>query len=79
MLIKDEKTLLAAGMFSLTLSILIGFLHVECFGFSISDFLEGMLLGISVVMNLTFMIRRRSEKKASVNNDSRLPTPSGVD
>jgi len=79
MLIKDENTLLAAGMFSLSLSILIGFFHVECFGFSISDFVEGMLLGISVAMNLTFMIRRRLEKKASVNNDSRLPTSSGVD
>ena len=72
MRIKDESTLLAAGMFSLSLSILVGFFHVECFGFSISDFLEGMLLGISVVMNLTFMMRRRSEKKASINNDSRL-------
>ena len=79
MLIKDEKTLLAAGMFSLSLSILVGFFHVECFGFSISDFVEGLLLGISVAMNLTFMIRRRLEKKASVNNDSRLPTSSGVD
>jgi hypothetical protein len=65
MLIKDENTLLAAGMFSLSLSILIGFLHVECFGFSVSDFMEGMLLGISVAMNLTFMIRRRSEKGLS--------------
>jgi hypothetical protein len=63
MLIKDEKTLLVAGMFSLSLSILIGFLHVECFGFSVSDFVEGLLLGISVAMNLTFMIRRRSEKR----------------
>jgi hypothetical protein len=63
MLIKDENTLLVAGMFSLSLSILIGFLHVECFGFSVSDFMEGMLLGISVAMNLTFMIRRRSEKR----------------
>lgn len=64
MLIKDENTLLAAGMFSISLSILIGFLHVECFGFSVSDFIEGMLVGISVVLNLTFLIRRRSKKKS---------------
>jgi hypothetical protein len=63
MLIKDENTLLAAGMFSLSLRILVGFFHVECFGFSISDFVEGLLLGISVAMNLIFMIRRRSEKR----------------
>ena len=74
MLIKDENTLLAAGMFSIFLSILIGFLHVECFGFSVSDFIEGMLVGISVVLNITFLIRRRSKKKISTNNDSRLET-----
>jgi hypothetical protein len=72
LLIKDENTLLAAGMFSISLSILIGFLHVECFGFSVSDFLEGMLVGISLVLNLTFLIRRRSKKKVSTHTDSRV-------
>ena len=72
MLIKNENTLMAVGMFSLSLSILIGFLHVEWFGFSVSDFMKGMLLGISVVLNLTFLIRRRSKKKASIHNDSRV-------
>jgi hypothetical protein len=72
MLIKNENTLMAAGMFSLSLSILIGFLHVECFGFSVSDFLEGMLVGISLVLNLTFLIRRRSKNKVSTQTDSRV-------
>ena len=72
MLIKDENTLLAAGMFSISLSILIGFSHVECFGFSVSDFVEGMLAGISVVLNLTFLMRRRSKKKVSTHADSRV-------
>ena len=72
MLIKDENTLLAVGMFSISLSILIGFLHVERFSFSVSDFIEGMLVGISVVLNLTFLIRRRSKKKVSTHTDSRV-------
>jgi hypothetical protein len=72
MLIKDENMLLTAGMFSISLSILIGFSHVECFGFSVSDFIEGMLVGISVVLNLTFLIRRRSKKKISTHTDSRV-------
>ncbi len=65
MLIKDENTLLAAGMFSFSLSVLIGFLHVKCFGFSVSDFVEGMLVGVSMVLNLTFLIRRRSKRQVS--------------
>jgi len=72
MLIKKENTLIAAGMFSLSLSILIGFLHVECFGFSVSDFIEGMLVGISLVLNLTFLIRRRSKKQVLNHPDSRF-------
>ena len=72
MLMKDENKLLAAGMFSISLSILIGFLHVECFGFSVSDFVEGMLVGISVVLNLTFLIRRKSKKQVSIHTDSRV-------
>ena len=72
MLIKDENTLLAAGMSSISLSILIGFSHVECFGFSVSDFVEGMLAGISVVLNLTFLMRRRSKKKVSTHAGSRV-------
>lgn len=59
MIIKNENTLLAARMFSITLSILIGSLNVESFGFSVSDFVRGILVGISLVLNTTFLIRRR--------------------
>jgi len=59
MLIKDEKTLLAIGMSSLFLSFIIGFVHVDYMGFSVSDFVEGILLGISLPLNLTYLIKRR--------------------
>jgi hypothetical protein len=59
MLIKDENTLLAIGMASLFLSFIIGFVHVDYIGFSVSDFVEGMLAGISLSLNLTFLIKRR--------------------
>jgi hypothetical protein len=59
MIIKNENTLLAAGMLSITLSILIGSLHVESFGFSITDFVRGILIGVSLALNTTFLIRRR--------------------
>jgi len=62
MLIKDENTLLAMGMFSIFLSFIIGFVHVDYLGFSVSDFLKGMLLGISLSLNLTYLIKRRSNR-----------------
>ena len=58
-MIKDENTLLAVGMFSLFLSFVIGFVHVDYLGFSASDFVEGMLAGISLSLNLTYLIKRR--------------------
>ena len=61
--IKNENTLLAIGAFSMSLSILIGFFHVEVLGFSVTDFVEGMLMGISLVLNLTFLIKRRAQKR----------------
>ncbi|MCP8311582.1 MAG: hypothetical protein L6M37_01345 [Candidatus Methylarchaceae archaeon HK02M1] len=60
--LKDE-TLLAIGMISMALGILIGrFLYYEYSGFSISDFLEGVFVGFALVMNLTYLIRMRSRK-----------------
>ena len=59
---KDE-TMLAIGMISMALGILIGrFLHFEYSGFSISDFIEGVLIGLSLVMNFAYLIRRRAKK-----------------
>ncbi len=61
--LKDEN-ILAIGMISIALGILIGkFLHLEYLGFSVTDFIEGLLLGLSLVMNVTYLVRRR--KKSS--------------
>jgi len=63
MLIKEEN-LQALGMFSLSLGILIGrFLHFEYSGFAVSDFVEGVLVGLSLVLNLAYLIRTRSRKR----------------
>lgn len=52
MQLKDES-ILAIG-------ILIGrFLHFEYLGFSVTDFVEGVLVGLSLVMNLTYLLRKR--------------------
>jgi hypothetical protein len=62
MVLKDE-TLLAIGMISMALGILIGrFAYFEYSGFSVSDFVEGVLVGLALVMNLTYLIRLRSKK-----------------
>ena len=62
MVLKDEAVL-AIGMISMALGILIGrFVYFEYSGFSISDFIEGVLIGLALVMNLTYLIRLRSKK-----------------
>ena len=59
--LSDEK-MLAIGMISIALGILIGrFLHFEVGGFSVTDFTEGILVGLSLVMNLTYLIRKRKK------------------
>lgn len=63
--LKDEN-ILAIGMISIASGILIGrFLHFEYLGFSITDFIEGLLLGLSLVMNVTYLVRRR-KKSANI-------------
>ena len=62
MVLKDE-TVLAIGMISMALGILIGrFVYFEYSGFYVSDFVEGVLVGLALVMNLTYLIRLRSKK-----------------
>jgi hypothetical protein len=62
MVLKDEAVL-AIGMISMALGILIGrFVYFEYSGFSVSDFIEGVLIGLALVMNLTYLIRLRSKK-----------------
>ena len=59
LLLKDEN-LLAVGMMAMAFGILIGrFTHFEYSGFGISDFIEGILTGISITLNLVYMIRKR--------------------
>ena len=53
------ETMLAIGMISMALGILIGqFVHIEVSGFSVSDFVEGILVGLSLTMNLAYLILR---------------------
>jgi hypothetical protein len=60
--LSDER-ILSIGMISLALGILIGrFLYFEYAGFSITDFIEGILVGLSLVMNLTYLVRKRKKQ-----------------
>ena len=49
---------------SLALGILVGrFTHFEYSGIAISAFIEGILTGLSLALNLTYMIRQRSKRQ----------------
>ena len=62
--LSDER-ILSIGMISLAIGILIGrFLYFDIAGFSITDFVEGILIGVSLVMNIAYLIRKR---KAQAN------------
>jgi len=53
------ETMLSIGMISMALGILIGrFVHIELSGFAVSDFVEGMLVGLSLTMNLAYLVLR---------------------
>ena len=57
------ETMLSIGMISMALGILIGrFVHIEISGFSISDFVEGVLVGLSLTMNLAYLALRSKQK-----------------
>ena len=57
----NDKNILTLGMMSLSLGILVGrFLHFEVSGFSVSDFIEGVLVGLSLVLNLIYLMRARN-------------------
>jgi len=59
---KDE-TILSIGMMSLAIGVLVGqFTNFEYSGFSISAFTEGVLMGVSLVMNL-FYLAKKSKKQ----------------
>jgi hypothetical protein len=57
------ETMLSIGMISMALGILIGrFVHLEISGFSVSDFIEGILIGLSLTMNLAYLALRSKQK-----------------
>jgi hypothetical protein len=65
MKLKDE-TILLIGMMSLAFGIFVGrFTFFEYSGFSISDFVEGVLYGLSFVMNL-FVLVKKSKKLSTI-------------
>jgi len=56
-LLKDEE-ILALGMMSLALGILVG----RFTNFAFSDFVEGILIGLSLALNVAYMIMKRLGK-----------------
>ena len=53
------ETMLSIGVIFMALGILIGrFVHIEYSGFSVSDFVEGVLVGLSLTMNLAYLTLR---------------------
>jgi len=57
-----NESILAIGMISMALGILIDrFLHFEYSVFPVIAFAEGILVGLSLVMNLTCLIRIRKK------------------
>jgi hypothetical protein len=61
------ETMLSIGMISMALGILIGrFVQIEISGFSISDFVEGVLVGLSLTMNLAYLVLRSKQKNKIV-------------
>jgi len=58
-LIKNKETMLAIGMISLTLSIIFGRYSNEN---TLFTFLEGMFIGLSLILNLTFLLLYRKEQ-----------------
>jgi hypothetical protein len=56
----NPETMLSIAMTSMTLGILIGgFVQIEYLGFSVSDFIEGILVGLALTMNLAYLIQFR--------------------
>jgi len=54
-----SETMLSIGMISMALGILIGrFVHFEISGFAVSDFVEGILVWLSLTMNLAYLVLR---------------------
>lgn len=77
-----DETLLTIGMLSTSASIIIKtFFNLSYMNFSISDFLEGFFVGLSLVLNLTYLVRLRRAKGQGIDvvplgeNDRRKAVP----
>jgi hypothetical protein len=64
---KDEN-ILAIGMITMSLGLLIGqFSNVQYSGVAVSSFLEGLLIGLSIVMNAFYLFKKgRAGKKPTL-------------
>jgi len=60
MKLKDEY-ILAPGMFSLVLSSILRYLDLQYLDFSISSFFGGLFTGLSLVLNLFYLITLRNK------------------
>ena len=61
---KNKEIMLIIGMFSLTFAILLDrFARVG----PIIDFVSGLFTGLSLIMNLGYLIKYRAEKKGKLN------------
>jgi hypothetical protein len=56
---KKKEDMFIFGIFSLLIAILLGRFGGQ---YTFTDFLEGMFTGISLVMNLCFLVKFRREK-----------------
>ncbi len=61
MIIKNDNVLLSIGMISLVIALALGRFGPDT---SIAYFLEGLFMGLSLVMNLAFLFRFRAKKKS---------------
>ena len=59
MIFKNKKQLLSTGMLALAIAIILGRLDVD---FMLKDFIEGVLIGLSLTLNLFYLITIRREK-----------------
>ena len=59
-LVKRKENLFIVGIFSLLIMIFLRIISIEL---PILDFLEGMFTGISIIMNICFLIRFGKEQR----------------
>lgn len=59
MVFKDKKQLLFTGMITLSIAIILGRMEID---FILKDFVEGVLYGMSLTLNLFYLITMRREK-----------------